>query len=91
MNHTDLIDSIVAKTGLSKTDVTKVVDATVDSIKDALVAKEKLTIKNFGILSTKEKPAREARNPATGGVVQVASKTAIKFKPTKTLAEAVNG
>lgn len=91
MNHTDLIDSIVAKTGLSKSDVTKVVDATVETVKDALVAKDKLTIKNFGILSTKESAAREGRNPATGGTVQIAAKTGVKFKAAKSLADAVNG
>lgn len=91
MKHAELIEAVAAKTGMSKVDVKKVVDATAEGIKDALAANGKVTISEIGIFSTQNKSAREARNPATGGTIQVPAKTVVKFKPAKSLADSVNG
>jgi len=91
MKHSELIESIAEKTGMTKVDVKKVVDAATESLKDALAKGDKVIINELGIFSTKERPAREARNPATGETIQVAAKNVVKFKPAKSVADLVSG
>ena len=50
----------------------------------------KVSIPGIGILSTVDKPARMARNPHTGGQVQVPAKRVVKFTLAKALKEALN-
>ena len=48
MNKTELIDKIAAGAGLTKADAKKALDATVEAIKDALVAGDKVQLVGFG-------------------------------------------
>ena len=49
-----------------------------------------LLIPGIGTFSVQYKAARSGRNPQTGKPVAIAAKKAVKFKATKTLADAVN-
>ena len=91
MKHAELIESVVEKTGMTKVDVKKVIDAATESVKDALANGDKVVISDIGIFSTKERPARDARNPATGETIKVAAKNVVKYKPAKALADLVSG
>jgi DNA-binding protein HU-beta len=90
MNKTELIDKIAAGAGISKVDAKKALDATVEAIKDALIAGDKIQLVGFGTFSINEKPAREGINPATKQKITIAAKKVAKFKPGAELAEAVN-
>ena len=48
-----------------------------------------MRLNNLGTFSLTHREARMGRNPATGEQVQIAAKTSIKFKATKSLADAV--
>jgi DNA-binding protein HU-beta len=89
MNKTELIDKIAAGAGLTKADAKKALDATVEAIKDALVAGDKVQLVGFGTFAIAEKPAREGINPATKQKIQIAAKKVAKFKAGAELAEAV--
>ena len=89
MNKTELIDKIAAGAGLTKADAKKALDATVEAIKDALVAGDKVQLVGFGTFAIAEKPAREGINPATKEKIQIAAKKVAKFKAGAELAEAV--
>ena len=89
MNKTELIDKIAAGAGLTKVDAKKALDATVEAIKDALVAGDKVQLVGFGTFAIAEKPAREGINPATKQKIQIAAKKVAKFKAGAELAEAV--
>lgn len=91
MKHSELIELVAEKTGVAKSDVKKVVDAAVEGIRSALASKDKVVISEIGIFSTKDNPAREARNPATGATIAVPEKTVVKFKPAKSLSDLVKG
>jgi DNA-binding protein HU-beta len=91
MKHSELIEIVAEKTGVAKSDVKKVVDVAVESIRSALASKDKVTISGIGIFSTKDNPAREARNPGTGAIIPVPAKTVVKFKPAKSLSDLVKG
>lgn len=90
MNRTELIEKIAEKTSLSKKDVDVTVKAFVETITEALIAGDKIPLVGFGTFETVNKPARTGRNPITGETVDIAAKTTPKFKPGKTLKDAVN-
>ncbi|MBQ9637716.1 MAG: HU family DNA-binding protein [Prevotella sp.] len=89
MNKTELIEKIAAGAGLTKVDAKKALEATVEAIKDALVAGDKVQLVGFGTFAVKEQPAREGINPATKAKIQIAAKKVAKFKAGAELAEAV--
>jgi nucleoid DNA-binding protein len=60
------------------------------SIQDALAKKEKVSIAGFGVFETVHRPARDGRNPQTGETIKIAASNAVKFKPGKSLRDAVN-
>ena len=90
MNKTELIEKIAAGAGLNKADAKKALDATVDAIKAALVAGDKIQLVGFGTFSVNERPAREGVNPSNGEKISIAAKKVAKFKAGAELADAVN-
>ena len=90
MNKTELIEKIAAASGLSKADSKSALDATVQAIKEALIAGDKIALVGFGSFSGSERPAREGINPATEEKIQIAAKKVAKFKAGAELADALN-
>ena len=88
MNKTELIDKIAAGAGISKADSKKALDATVNALKEALIAGDKIQLVGFGTFSVNERPAREGINPATKEKIQIAAKKVAKFKAGAELADA---
>ena len=88
MNKTELIEKIAAGSGLTKTDAKKALDATVEAIKETLIAGDKIALVGFGTFSVNERPAREGINPATKEKIQIAAKKVAKFKAGAELADA---
>ena len=90
MNKSELIEKIAATAELSKADAKKALDATVNAIKDALVAGDKIQLVGFGTFAVSERPAREGINPATKPKIKIAAKKVAKFKAGAELSDAVN-
>lgn len=90
MTKSELIDSIVTKTGLSKADATKALTATLESVTDTLKAGDKVALIGFGTFSVSDRPARTARNPQTGEAMELAASKAPKFKAGQKLKDALN-
>lgn len=90
MNKTELIDAIAEKTELTKHESKKALEATTNTITNALSDGEKVQITNFGNWETVTRKAREGRNPQTGKKIHIPEKKAVKFKPSKTLIEKLN-
>jgi len=89
MKKAEFIDAIASKTGLSKKDTNAVIDATLETITEALTAKKSVSFIGFGSFSTAARAARTARVPGTDRVIDVPATTAVKFKVGKQLKEAV--
>ncbi|MCQ2229532.1 MAG: HU family DNA-binding protein [Bacteroidales bacterium] len=79
MNKTQLVDAIAAKSGLSKVDAKKAVDAFIDVTAETL-KNDKIQLVGFGTFSVSERAARTGRNPQTGAEIKIAAKKLIKFK-----------
>ena len=70
MNKRDLIDAISGRLG-DKKSATEAVNAVLDTIQEAVAKGDKVAITGFGVFEKSERPARTARNPATGATIQV--------------------
>ena len=91
MNLEDLKGAVASKAELSKSDAGKAVAALFDSIQDGLRQGDKVSIPGFGTFEVADRPARQGRNPQTGATINIAASKAAKFKPGKSLKEALNG
>jgi DNA-binding protein HU-beta len=65
MNKHDLIDAIPGQLGSKKT-ATEAVNALLDTIQVTVAKGDKVAITGFGVFEKAVRPARTARNPATG-------------------------
>lgn len=55
MNKTELIESIAAKAGLTKSDAKKAFEASLESVKEALVKGDKVQLIGFGTFAVSER------------------------------------
>lgn len=85
MNRTDLINEIAAKAGLSKIAAKAALDATLESISQALVNEDKVALLHFGTFAVVEKPARTGLNPRTKEKITIPARKVVKFKPSAEL------
>ena len=90
MNKTELVASIVEKSGLSKKDAEKALAAVIDSIAAELKKGEKVQLVGFGTFSIRKSKAREGVNPQTGAKIKIAASKNPVFKAGKALKDAVN-
>lgn len=90
MKKSELINAISNESELSKGLSEKALDALAVVLKKQLLDGEALLIPGIGTFSVIQKAARLGRNPKTGDTVEIPAKKTVKFKATKTLADAVN-
>ncbi|MBQ3100694.1 MAG: HU family DNA-binding protein [Clostridia bacterium] len=90
MTKANIVEAVVAKTGLKKKDAEAAVAVVFDSVKDALVAGDKVQLVGFGTFAVKERAARSGRNPATGETITIAASKSVGFAAGKALKDAVN-
>ena len=90
MNKTQLVDAIVAKTGLKKKDAEMVLAATIESVTEALAAGDKVQLSGFGSFDVKTRTARTGRNPNTQETITIKASKYPAFSASKTLKDAVN-
>jgi DNA-binding protein HU-beta len=81
----DLVNQIVARTGVSKTKAEQAVDTIFDSMKKALKRDDRIELRGFGVFSVKPRKTGIGRNPRTGSEVSIPPGKAIRFKPGKDL------
>lgn len=87
MNKTELISAIADKSGLSKVDSKKALDAFIDAVGEELKAGGKVALVGFGTYSVTEKAARKGINPRTKETINIPAKKAVKFKAGAELAD----
>ncbi len=90
MNKTELIAEVAKKSGLSKKDAEKALNATLDAVADALVAGEKVQLVGFGGFEVKKREARTGRNPRTKETIQIPAAKLPVFKAGKALRDKVD-
>ena len=89
MNKTELIAAVAEKTGLTKKDAERVVNATFETLTGALAKGEKVAVAGFGNFEVKTREARVGRNPRTKETIQIPATKLPAFKAAKALKDAV--
>ena len=90
MNKAELIGAVSEKTGLSKKDSEKAINATFDTIGESLEAGEKVQLVGFGVFDIKERAARIGRNPKTKEPIEIPASRVPTFKAGKALKDSVD-
>lgn len=90
MNKMDLVADVAEQTDLSKAKAAEVVDAVFAAIESALKKKQEVRLVGFGTFGTAQRKAGTGRNPRTGEEIKIPASTSVRFKPGKTLKDAVN-
>ena len=90
MTRAELILKVAEKAEMERKDVEKVIAATFETIKGALIEGDKVQVLGFGTFENRTRAPRKGRNPRTGEEIEIKASKLPSFKAGKTLKEAVN-
>jgi len=91
MTKADIVEGVYERLrGYSKKEAAALVETTIDVIKQALIAGQKVKISNFGSFSVRFKHQRTGRNPKTGDPLQISARKVLTFKPSQVLRSVLN-
>jgi DNA-binding protein HU-beta len=91
MNKKELIDAMAMRTGSSKAEADRALDALIETISDTLKKGDSVSLVGFGSFEARERPERTGRNPRTGEELKIAASRVPAFKAGAMLRAAVNG
>ena len=93
MNKSDLVDSLADRTGMTKADASRAVDALFDTdggiIARTLKKGDRVQITGFGTFEAKKRKARTGRNPRTGESIKIAATKTPSFRAGKGLKDGI--
>lgn len=89
MTKSDLVSMVADKTGMTKADSQRALDALVGVISKSLSKGEKVTWTGFGTFEVRHREARMGRNPQTGAPLHIPATKTPAFKAGKGLKDAV--
>ncbi len=90
VNKGDLVDLVAERTGFTKKDSGKALDAVFSAISSALAKGDKVSLVGFGSFEVRARRARQGRNPQTGRSLPIAARKVPVFRAGKPLKESVN-
>ena len=90
MNKAELVSAVADRTGLTKKDADKAVNALVDVITAAVVTEDKVQLVGFGTFEVRHRAARLGRNPRTKTSINIPASKIPVFKAGKAFKDAVS-
>lgn len=91
MNKAELVSKIAEKSELTKKEAEAALNAFMESVEEALVSGEKVQLVGFGTFETRDRAARQGRNPRDPEqVINIPASKAPVFKAGKGLKDKVN-
>ena len=90
MNKTELITTMAEKSGLTKKDSEAALKAFIETVEETLAYGDKVALVGFGTFETRERAAREGRNPKTKEIIQIPATTVPAFKAGSAFKEKMN-
>lgn len=89
MNRKELVGAVATHTGMDAREVDKALKGMTEVIEAVAAKGEQVTISGFAKFARVDRPARMARNPATGAPVKVKASKKAKITPLKGFKDAV--
>ena len=90
MKKTELIAAIAEKAENSKKDAEKALNATIETIIDAVAANDKIQLTGFGTFEQRQRNARTGCDPRTGNTIEIPASKVPAFKAGKAFKDTVN-
>ena len=90
MNKAELVDAIADRCDLPKRSAEQAINALVDVVMDSVAAGDKVTLVGFGTFESRQRAARQGRNPSTGALMQIPPTTVPAFSAGKLFKEKVS-
>ncbi len=90
MNKQELIAKVAEKAGVTKAQAAACMDAAIEAVAEALKNGDEVRLVGFGTFSAPMRKERTVRVPGTGETRTLPAMRVPKFKPGKTLKDAVN-
>ena len=91
VTRADLCEAVYQKIGLSRTESSKLVEAVLDEICDAVARGENVKLSSFGSFVVRDKGERIGRNPKTGVEVPIEPRRVMVVKPSIVMKARING
>ena len=91
MNKTELVAKVAEQANMTKKDTERFVNAFIDVVETTLAQGDTVAILGFGTFLSRERPAREGRNPRTGAAIQIPASKVPVFRPGRGLRGSVVG
>ena len=85
----ELIKRIAQKSKLSQKQAGDVLEATLESIRDALQSGNEVRLVGFGSFKVRQSAARKGVNPRSGAQIEIPATDRVRFSPGKELSDAV--
>jgi len=90
MTKAELVEQMAKDAEISKSAASAALNSFFENITKALKEKDgKVTLVGFGTFSKVHRKARKGRNPQTGEEITINASDSVKFKPGKTLKDAI--
>jgi DNA-binding protein HU-beta len=89
MTKAEIINKIVAETGLEKPEVIAVVESLMESMKNSMAEGNEIFLRGFGSFILKKRARKVARNITKGTSIDVPAHVIPAFKPAKEFLEEV--
>ena len=80
MNKLELVKAVAAKAEVSNAVAAKVIDAALEAAVEAVKKGEGVQLVGYASIAVAQKPARQAKNPRTGAIINVPAKKVAKAK-----------
>ena len=91
MTKAEIISEVAMATGLSKREVTAVVEAFMESVKNHLLKKESVFLRGFGSFIIKHRASKTARDIGKDMTITIAAHDIPAFKPAKIFVDEMKG
>jgi DNA-binding protein HU-beta len=89
MNKAELVASMAEKSGMSKKDAEKALNAFIESVEGALISGDKVQLVGFGSFEVRQRAERKGRNPQTKEEITIPASKVPVFKVGKAFKDAV--
>ena len=90
MTKADLVAAIAAQANITKAQATTALDAVIATISAQLIAGQTVILPGLAKFETKDRPARQVRNVATGTMIEKEADRAVKLSALSGIKAAVN-
>jgi len=90
MNKADLTEILATRAGIPKVRAANCINILTETIREALVNGDKVTISDFGTFSVSQRRAFSGHNPKTGSPMEIPGRRIPVFRAGKGLKNALN-